>query len=294
MNKQIKQICQEISCEDILNKKFYPVWLFTNERIGYFFPELESQKGIKKVFSIGGGGDFALSLLSTSKLNELDEINICDKAQMANISIDLKLAIFKKFKYKEMLNSFLNRNTLNKELVYSIIKKEITPLSRKILDFILVNRKEGNFLKCLNKSGLWYKESFRAVKNKAEYLPYLVSEERYQLMQNNLGKITIYCGDFNDNLRLFKDSYYDLIYASNVLDSKEYCQNPNLYLQTIKEKLSRDGLLFVITQDSNKIIELIERQRFFIYEKQLHKFDMISSLLGHYSYSFLLFKKNEF
>ena len=78
MNREINQTCQKISCEDILNKKFYPVWFFTNERVGNFFQALENYKEIRKVFSIGGGGDFAFSLLSTQALNQIDEINVCE------------------------------------------------------------------------------------------------------------------------------------------------------------------------------------------------------------------------
>ncbi|MBU0999037.1 hypothetical protein KKG24_01880 [Patescibacteria group bacterium] len=45
--------------QDILNKNFYPVWFFANERINHFFFEIENNREIKKVFSVGGGGDFA-------------------------------------------------------------------------------------------------------------------------------------------------------------------------------------------------------------------------------------------
>ncbi len=122
----------------------------------------------------------------------------------------------------------------------------------------------------------------------------MISKERYQLLQRNLDKIIIYCGDFNDNLKLFKNNYYDLIYVSNILDSKKYCQESNQYLQTIKEKLNGRGLLFVITQNNpKKMIKLIEEKGFCAYEKQLHRFNIISSLFGHYSYSFLLFRKSD-
>jgi len=294
MNKEINQTCQKINYEDVLNKKFYPVWFFTNERTGNFFQKLESQKEIKKVFSIAGGGDFTFSLLSSKALKQIEETNVCDTRQMANISIDFKLGLFKNLEYKEILNLFLKREPFHKEQIYRKIRETITPLSRNIFDFILQNCKEDNFLRCLRKSGLWYKNSFWQIKNKTEYLPYLTSKEKYYLLKNNLDKISIYSGDFNENLKLFKDNYFDLIYMSNILDSKKYCRESNQYLQTTKEKLIDRGSLFVITQNNpQKMVKLIEKHGFHVCEKELHRFNIISSLFGHYSYSLLLFKKSE-
>ncbi len=291
MNKEISQLCQKINHQDILNKKFYPVWFFTNERINYFFTEIENKREIKKVFSVSGGGDFAFSLLSTQVLN-IDELNICDIRQMACVSIDFKIGILKNLKYEEFLNLFLRRISFHKEQTYKTIQASITPLSRKIIESVIKNCKKDDFLKCLKKSGLWYRDSFWQIKNKKEYLPYLISEKNYQFLQNSLDKITIYCGDFGNNLKLFPDHYYDLIYVSNILDSKKYCREPNLYLQTIKDKLDKNGLLFTITQNSSKkMIKLIEQNGFSLKQKQIHKFNIISSIFGHYDYSFLLFAK---
>lgn len=292
-NREINQICQKINYDDILNKKFYRVWFFTNERIGNFFQKLEGQKEIKKVFSIGGGGDFVFSLLSSQTLNQIDEVNVCDIRQMANITIDLKLGLFKNLEYEEIVNLFLKRKFFHKKQIYKRIRETITPLSRKIFDSILENCRENNFLKCLRKSNLWYRDSFWQIKNKTEYLPYLTSKEKYYLLQKNLDKISISCGDFNKNLRLFKDNYFDLIYVSNILDSKKYCRESNLYLQTIKEKLNENGLLFTIHQNNpKKIIKLVEEHGLRICEKKLRRFNIISSLFNHYSYSFVLFRKN--
>lgn len=294
MNKDIYQTCQKINQEDILNKRFYKVWFFTNERIGNFFQKLEKFKEVKKIFSIGGGGDFAFSLLSTQALNKIEEINICDIRQMASISIDFKMGLFKNLEYNKIINLFLKRVFFYKKQMYSKIRETITPPSRKIFDSILENCREDDVLRCLKKSGLWYGDSFWQIKARAEYLPYLVSEEKYHLLQKNLNKVSIYCGDFNDNLRLFEDNYFDLIYVSNILDSIKYCKESNKYLQTSKEKLNKRGLLFVITQNnSKKIIKLVEECGFRICEKELHRFNIISSFFGHYDYSLLLFKKND-
>lgn len=294
MNKKINQICQQINCEDILAHKFYPVWFFSNEKISNFFQKVEDHQEIKRVFSIAGGGDFAFSVLATKSLNQISEVNVCDIRQMASVTIDFKLALFKNLSYQEILNLFLERKFFDKWQTYRKLEKIITPLTKIIFDSILKKYKKNDFLKCLKKSGLWYRDSFWQIKNKKEYFPYLVSEARYRLLQQNLAKISIYCGDFRENLNLFQKNYFNLIYISNILDSKEYCQESNLYLKAIREKLEQNGLLFVVTQNNfSKMIKLIEKQGFSIYKKELPKFNPISLFLGHYAYSFLLFQKNQ-
>jgi len=291
MNKEINQLCQKINYQDILNKKFYPVWFFTNERINHFFSEIENSRKIKNVFSIGGGGDFAFSLLSTQILN-IDELNLCDIRQMACVSIDFKIGLLKNLKYEEFLNLFLRRVSFRKDQTYKRIQETITPLSRKIIEPVVEHCNKNDFLTCLKKSSLWYRNSFWQIKNRKDYLSYLISKEKYDFLQTNLDKITIYAGDFNENLQRFQNNYYDLIYTSNIFDSKKYCRESNLYLQTIKDKLGSNGLLFVITQNNpKKMIKLTEQNGFYLKRKQIHKFNIISSIFGHYDYSFLLFAK---
>jgi SAM-dependent methyltransferase len=293
MNKEIVQECRKINSRDIWDRKFYPVWFFTNERINYFFPEIEKNPGIKRVFAAGGGGDFALALLATRNLN-IEELNVCDVRPMACITIDFKICLLKNLSYAEFLNLFGKKDLFSKTQVYHRIAGTITPLSREIIGSIIENCKKDDFLKCVRKSGLWYRDSFWQIKNRKEYLPYLVAEENYRFLQNNLDKITIFCGDFEDNLKLFPGNYYDLIYASNILDAKEYCPEPEKYLKTIREKLNAGGLLLVVTQNNpKKMVKQIEGQGFYIHQRQVHRFNIISSILGHYDYSFLLFRKSD-
>lgn len=289
MNKEITQICQEISPQDILNKKFYPVWFFTNEKTGEFLLKFAGQNEIRNIFSIGGGGDFAFNCLSA--FDNIAEINVCDIRQLANITIDFKIGLIKKLSSEEMFNLFQDFKSANKDSIYKKVREEITPLSRLILNSIVNDCRQSNFLKCLKKSGYWYKDSFWQIRNKKIYLPYLV-QDKYQLLQERMDKINIYYDDFNNNLKLFDDNFYDLIYVSNLFDSKKYCAQIDSSLRIIKEKLNKNGSLLLVTQNrAKKIIKTIQRYGFQIYKKELHKFNIITSLLGHCCYSFLLFKK---
>jgi len=288
---EINQTFQKLSKEDILSKKSYPVWFFTNERFGNFFKKIESKGNLRKVFSIGGGGDFAFLLLS-SKLLSIENICICDVRQMANISIDLKISLYKKFKLNEIIDIFILNKYFNKYEIYKKIEAVINPVTKDILEYIFTKINVDNFLKCIKKTKLWYRHSFWQIKQRSDYLPYLLSENSYTLLQNNLDKISICAGDFNENIKFFNNNYFDLIYTSNIFDSVNYCKNPKEYLKTIYDKLNNDGFMFITTQDNPKIItKLIEHSGFKLIEKERHNFNIISSILGHYSYSFLLFKK---
>ncbi len=289
MNKKIRQLLQKINSEKILSKKFYPVWFFTNEKIDKFLSRLPGKENIKKIFGIGGAGDFAFTALSV--FENLDEINVCDIRKTANITIDLKIALFEKLTFEEILELFLDLKPVNKKQIYERVKEKISPASKNLFDFIINNCKENNFLLCLKKSGLWYKDSFWQAKHRTTYLPYLTSRTEYQSLKKKLKNINIYDGDFYDNLKLSQNIYYDLIYTSNILDSKFYCKQVDLYLKTIKEKLNKNGILFITTQGPKKMLNLIEEYGFRLFCKELHRFNALASLLGHYSFSFLSFKK---
>lgn len=167
-----------------------------------------------------------------------------------------------------------------------------------ILDSITQDCICGNLIKCLKKSKHWYRDSFWQIKQRGQYLLYLTSEENYENLRKNIGIINIYCGNFFDNLKLFDDNYYDLIYVSNIFDSKKYCESIPLYVKLIKEKLREGGFLIVVTQSNLlnnplKMIKLIEASDMKLQEKEFHRFNIFSSLVGHYSYNFLLFKNNK-
>lgn len=294
MSEEIKQIHQKIDCDDILKRKSYPTWFFSNERtnkiLTIFTDNSTSQKNITNVFSIGGGGDFAFSISSIIK--GIKEVYTCDTRPTAPLTIDIKKALFLEFSFEEILKLFSSPGS-NKKRVYEKIANTISHESRTVLDGILSGCKQDDFLQCIKKSGPWYKYSFWQVKHRNTYLLYLTHQEKYQRLKESLEKVHIYYGDFNDNLKLFQDGYFDLIYVSNIFDSKNYCKDIGEYLRTIKKKLADGGYLFVVTQGRPKrMIKLLEEKfGFLVRFKELHRFNIITSLLGHYSYSFLVFRK---
>ena len=288
MNKEIKQICQKIDHREILSKDFYPSWFFTNERLNEFLKKLDRKKKFDKIFAIAGGNDFVFNFLTLFNVNE---VNICDKRPMSCLTTDFKIALFEKFDYEELLKIFSDIKSNNKEQIYQRIRGKINLLTQKVFDHIFYNCKHNNFIECLQKSRFWYKESFNQVKNKKDYLFYLTSRGKYRILQAMVDKINIYCGDFVDNLKLFNKEHFDAIYLSNILDSKDYNTDNQLCLEIIKGRLGKNGYLFVVTQHKNRIItQCVNDFGFTLLAQEIHNFNILSFLLGHYSYSFLLFQ----
>ena len=291
MNKEIKQICLKMNTQDILNKQFYPVWFFTNEKMVNFLVNLCEQEEIKNIFSVGSG-DFAFNCLSA--FDNISEINVCDIRPLANLTMDLKIGLIKKLSFEEFQDLFKDFDAENKNLIYQKIRDEIRESSRSIFDPIIYDQKPVNFVKCLEKSGYWYRYSFLK-RHKRAHIAYL-NQDKYSSLQQNIDKVEIYFGDFNDNLKLSDNNFYDLIYVSNIFDSKKYCVQKDAYLQTIQQKLNRDGYLLVVTMHRpEKIIKLLKKYEFQIYKRENSKFSMLKSLffldIGEYDWSFLVFRR---
>jgi len=285
----IKQTCKKIDTQEILDRKFYPVWFFTNERAVNFLLKIKKEEDIQRAFCVGGGGDFVFNLLSI--FNDVKRVDVCDTRQLANITIDFKNGMIKEIPSKKIINALKNYKLSNKEQIYNKVREKIAPESVKIFDNIFQKSTQRNLFNSLRKSGYWYKDSFWQFKDKKNYLFYL-EPRNYEMVRRRVEAVNILCGDFNDNLKLFENESYDLIYTSNIFDSGEYCSKEDEYLSVIKSKLEKSGLLIVVVQfNVKKKIERIEKNGFKLWRKELHRFNIINSFLGHYSYSFLAFKK---
>lgn len=236
----------------------YPVWFFTNERsagILAAFADAVRHKKIARLFSICGSGDFLFS--ACSFFPELREVHACDIRPNAFRTLNLKKALFAASSLPETLARLASCS--------------------------------GEY----KKSGIWYKDSFWQLKQKQTYLPYLASDKLYAQMKKNFDGITTHTGDFQQQLAAFPQKHFDLIYASNILDSDFYCGDCDATLHAIWEKLSPGGFLFVATQNRpKKMIAWLERDGGFrIFLKEEHRFSVLSSVLGHYDYSFLIAQK---
>ncbi len=285
MNKKIKQICQKINIKDIFFKKNERAWFFTNEKNSDFLSKLKGEN-IKKIYSISGGGDFAFNCLVNFK--DISKINLCDVRLLSNITVDLKSALIKKLSVEELKSILKNSKIENNLDIYSRIEKEINPITKLLLCHVFNNCNNNNFINCLKNSKFWYKHSF--VQNNKKYLLYL-EKENYKKLRKNLYKINIYQGLFDENLDLFENNFYDLIYTSNIFDNKKYCDETEKYLKIIKNKLNKKGFLLLTTQKRpNKIIKKIKKEGFEFYRQKTGKINLIQELFGHCRFSILLFK----
>jgi len=267
----------------------YKIWFFTNEKLTPFLKNLfiDEKKKPKKIFAIAGGGDFAFNVIS---LLHLDKIDICDIRSTTTLTINIKKALFKNFKRLEIIKILSDVKSNNKNLIYKKLHQHLSPINK----YILNTGKETNFLKCLKKSKIWYKDSFWQIKDVNNYFLYLANEKNFKQLHNNLNKINIYNKNVSETLVLFKNNHYDLIYVSNIFDGKIYCENEKLYLDRIKNSLKKNGYLLVSTfSNIKKIRNLIKNHGFELCKEELNKSNFLASFKPSYCFSFLLFKNKD-
>lgn len=268
-------------------KKRLPVWFFTNEKIGTFLPLIEKQRNIARVFAIGGGGDLAFSLLSSFTP---EAVIVCDQQELAIATIDLKKEMIRVLQREEFIDLCVGRRIFDLKDLCGRVKTQLASESRKTLS-TLENLETSDFLAALKKSRLWHRGSLWQISHAEEYLPYLASESTYAQLQDNLGVIRLVRSDFTQTLLSFPSGTFDLIYVSNIFDGKDYCPNPALYLKTIRERLDSEGVLLAVTQHYVKTMRLLTEAGFYVGGSVRNRFNILSSLLGHFSYSFLLLRR---
>lgn len=270
-------------------KNHHKIWFFTNEKLNPFLKDLLTidKLNLKKVFAIASGGDFTFNIIS---LSHLDKIDICDIHSATALTINLKKALFKNFNRLEIIKILSDIKSDNKNIIYKKLEQNLNSINK----YILNTCKKINFLKCLKKHKIWYKNSFWQIKDVNNYLLYLANEKNFKQLHNNLNKITIYNKNITDALTLFKNNYYDLIYVSNIFDGKIYCENEELYLNIIKNKLKKNAYLLVSTfSNAKKIKNLIKNHGFELYKEELNKSNFLDCFKPSYRFSFLLFKNTK-
>lgn len=91
---------------------------------------------------------------------------------------------------------------------------------------------------------------------------FLLSEDSYEKMKKQLDKLDLYYGDFFKCLRS-REGKYDLIYTSNIFDSKKYWPEKTDDISMLKSKLSEDGKILVVTQGQiDKTVDLLQSRGF--------------------------------
>ncbi len=279
----MENFSKNIKIEEVLNKKFYPSWFFTNEKIGNFLSVKDDK--IKKAFCIGGGGDFVFNILS---FFTVEEVFVCDTRPVACMTVDLKRAILKKFSLEKTKEIFGDYKKENKEEIYNEIRKDIAPLSKQFYDK-LFQRTNKNFISSLKRSGHWYKNSFWQFKK--DYLFYL-QKENLNLLKENIENIKICYGDFKEEISKGGNDSYDLIYISNILDSKKDCSDKEGLIKIIEKKLKSRGVLVLATQENvKKMIKEIESIGLQKKNVKIHRYKLITVFTKHYPYSFVIFEK---
>lgn len=205
---------------------------------------------LDRVFGIGGGGDFAFNLLA---LHSPKQIILCDTHPLAITTIREKLELISDSTHEKFLN-------------------------------FLISRKFSE----LKKSGHYYQDGFYAPARIDDFLPYLSSHEHYKTLQKTLDRIEVVQGDFVTELTRRENSF-DLIYLSNLLETK-HCQ-PSSVLEVCRSHLTDQGQILFAAQDSPKTVQrLLQKNSFTQAASEIHRFNTLQNVLGHYSYSFYLCK----
>jgi len=271
----------------IIKNNHHKIWFFTNEKLNPFLKNLltNGKSNLKKILAIASGGDFAFNMIS---LLDLDKIDICDIHPTTSLTINIKKALFKNFERLEIIKILSDVKSNNKDMICKKLYENLNPENK----YILNTCGRTNFLKCLKKHKIWYRDSFWQINDVNNYLLCLADENNFKKLHNNLNKINIYNKNISEALVSFKNNYYDLIYISNIFDGKIYCENEKLCLNRIENSLKKDGYLLVSTFcNTKKVKTLIKNHGFELYKEELNKSNFLDSFKASYSFSFLLFRK---
>ncbi|MFH1089139.1 MAG: hypothetical protein V1716_01810 [Candidatus Uhrbacteria bacterium] len=238
----------------MMNKNL-PAWFFTNEALVNFLPAWTGRAEIKKIYGIAGSGDFVFNFLA--ELNQVEMTILVDIRPLSCLTVKTKIDLFKQFSFAE----------INKLLA------------------------DKAWQKSLKKTKQWYPDSFKPLSRKDEYLSYLTSEEKFENLKKQFAKIKIVEGDFLEQLRTFDNDFFDLIYASDIFDHKNYCPCNEENLKLVRSKMSERGSLLVVTQNQpREMIKVFEANGFRPKVSEAHCFNIFKAF-WRYDYSFLLLEK---
>ncbi|MCX7779159.1 MAG: DUF3419 family protein [Patescibacteria group bacterium] len=243
-----------IDLEKIFTRKSYPVWAFTNEsleEIGH----LTSFKN-KEIISILGSGDQLIYFLTKGAKLVIG----VDHRPLACLWVEFKISALKNLSFKEFKEIFFEAKKENSKIYFEKIRSSLSSLAKKFFDYLF----EGlprNIFSTLKKSKFFYGESWFFLKKK-DWLPYLINQKEFSKVKKRINNFFLFNTDFEKALKIFRRRF-DLIYTSNIFDSKKYCQDSERTIILIDLNLKEKGEILMTAQENPiKIVSLLEKMSY--------------------------------
>lgn len=273
-----------INLEKIFKREFYPVWAFTNE-------SLEEAGNLtnfrnKEILSILGSADpLIYFLFKGAKL-----VISCDNRDLSCLLAEFKISALKNLSFQTFREFFLDDKKENSKIYFEKIRENLSAPAKKFFDYLF----EGfprNIFSTLKRSNFFYKESWYFLKKK-NWLFYLNQSNSFLSLKKKINNIFILNANLEKTLKILKRKF-DLIYTSNIFESRKYCPDPEKTLIQIDLHLKEKGEIFIVHQGRpQKTISLLENlgYNFKIKEPKKRFFEVF---LKTYPYYYILAKKNE-
>lgn len=239
-----------VEAEKILDRKVYQVWAFSNENLREMLRLTNFKE--KEIFAILGSADQAIFFLAKgAKL-----VVGCDVRDAACFFAEFKKATLEHLTPEEFEEIFFNTEKKNSSLYFEKIKPALSQGAKKVFDHIFEGLPK-NILQTLERSDFFYKESWYFLK-KNHWVPYF-QDELVKQIKKRIRNFFILNATLEESIKNFRQRF-DLVYTSNIFDSKRYCPDPEQTICRIDESLAGGGEMLITTQeDPKRIIPFLEK-----------------------------------
>jgi hypothetical protein len=239
-----------VETQKILERKVYQVWAFSNENLE-IMSRLTNFKE-KEIFAILGSADQAVFFLAKGAKLVIG----CDVRDAACFFAEFKKATLEHLTPEEFKEMFFNSEKKNSDLYFDKIQPSLSKGAKKVFDHIF----EGlprNILQTLRRSNFFYRESWYFLK-KNKWVPYFESELIKQA-KKRIRNFFILNISLEEGIKNFRQRF-NLVYTSNIFDSKKYCPDPEQTILRIDENLVEGGEILITTQeDPKRIIPFLKK-----------------------------------
>lgn len=271
-----------INLEKIFARKVYRVWAFTNEDV----KELGGLTNFrnKEIFSVLGSADQVIHFLSQGAKSIIS----CDNRDLACLFSEFKISALKNLSFKEFREIFLDKKKENSKIYFEKIRPDLSQVARKLFDYLF----EGlprNILLTLQKSQFFYNESWYFLRKK-NWLPYLDQPKDFSRVKKRINCILILNTDLIRAFRKIKRKF-DLIYTSNIFESKNYCPDFEKTFIQIDLHLKEKGEILVTVQGSPKKVISILKNLGYNFKIKEPKSKFFQVFLKTYAYYYILARK---